>query len=257
MRVNILPDNRSNSHKIRVKVILGHGQRRPRPVRGILHDAAELFSKRCPCSAQTRGFPLIPSRPSGSTLSEGCNSLSYGDIEQAGQLLRLKYPFQPVDSKRTSFSLKQRVATFVGDGFVDRYSGKRLVFPASLTLISVLLPEEFPYPPGGRMGESHVAFWELWPTIDHIVPVARGGSHEPSTWVCTSMLRKSVKSNWKLEEIGWTLMEGECIEDWDGLMGWFLEHREQRKCASRLCVPSEVKGRCRSILNLGVQHHVR
>jgi hypothetical protein len=159
-----------------------------------------------------------------SVLYAVCNSLMDGDAAQAGRLLRLKYPFQPAENKRKSFSLKQRVATFVRDGFVDRYSGKRLVFPASLDLISVLLPKEFPYSPSGKMGECHIAFWELWPTIDHIVPVARGGKHEPSNWACTSMLRNSVKSNWTLEEIGWNLMEGGRMEDWDGLMGWFLEY---------------------------------
>lgn len=164
-----------------------------------------------------------------SVLFEVCGSLLDGDVGQAGQILQLGYPFQPVENPRRPFSLKQRVATFVRDGFVDRYSGKRLVFPASLDLISVLLPEEFPYPPSGKMSESHVAFWELWPTIDHIAPVARGGTHNPSNWVCTSMLRNSVKSNWTLEEIGWDLMNGGRLEDWDGLMGWFLEYTRKNE----------------------------
>jgi hypothetical protein len=164
-----------------------------------------------------------------SVLLEVCGSLLSGDAEQAGRLLQLEYPFQPNKTKRPTSSRKQMVATFVRDGFVDRYSGKRLVFPAPLYLISVLLPEEFPYPPSGKMGECHIAFWELWPTIDHIVPVARGGTHDPSNWVCTSMLLNSVKSNWTLEEIGWNLIDGGRLEDWDGLMGWFLEYTRKNE----------------------------
>ena len=105
------------------------------------------------------------------------------------------------------------VATFVRDGFIDRYSGKRLVFPASLYLISVLLPDEFPYPPYGKMSDCHVAFWELWPTIDHIVPIARGGRDDPSNWASTSMLLNSIKSNWTLEDLGWDLMDGGRMEN--------------------------------------------
>jgi hypothetical protein len=164
-----------------------------------------------------------------SVLLEVCGSLLGGDVEQAGRILDQKYPFQPIEGKRRSISQKQMLDTFVRDGFIDRYSGKRLVFPASLHLISVL-PKEFPYPPSGKMSESHIAFWELWPTIDHIVPVARGGAHDPSNWACTSMLLNSIKANWTLEEIGWHLIDGGRIEDWDGLMGWFLEYtRENEK----------------------------
>ena len=150
-----------------------------------------------------------------------------GDAAQAAQHLQREYPFQPMRKTKRSYSRRQMVDTFVRDGFIDRYSGERLVFPASLYLISVLLPEEFPYPPSGKMGECHVAFWELWPTIDHIIPVARGGADDPLNWVCTSMLRNSIKSNWTLEEIGWDLVNGGRIQDWDGLLGWFLEYTRE------------------------------
>jgi hypothetical protein len=38
------------------------------------------------------------------------------------------------------------------------------------------------------------------------------------------MLRNSIKSNWTLEELGWTLIEGGRIDEWDGLLGWFFEY---------------------------------
>lgn len=120
-------------------------------------------------------------------------------------------------------------AIFARDGFIDRYSGKRLVFPASLQLISTLLPDKFPSHPNGKMSETHIAYGELWPTIDHIVPIARDGADEPSNWACTSMLRNSIKSSWTLEELGWTLMGGGRIEEWDGLMGWFFEYTRKNE----------------------------
>ncbi len=119
---------------------------------------------------------------------------------------------------------------FMRDSFTDRYSGNRLVFPGALRLLSRLLPEEFPAHPNWKMSESHIVYWELFPTIDHIYPVARGGKDEESNWVTTSMLRNSAKSNWTLDELGWDLVDPPQGCDWDGLMSWFVVYvsREAR-----------------------------
>lgn len=82
--------------------------------------------------------------------------------------------------------------SFVRDGFIDRYSGRHLVFPGTLRVLSTLFPEDFPFHPNWKTQFTHPAFWELFPTIDHIVPVARGGLDVPENWVTTSQLRNSV-----------------------------------------------------------------
>ncbi|HEX6641798.1 MAG TPA: HNH endonuclease, partial [Thermoanaerobaculia bacterium] len=64
--------------------------------------------------------------------------------------------------------------------------------------------------------------WELCPTLDHVVPIARGGSDDESNWVTTSMLRNSAKANWTLEELGWTVLPDEQLRKWDGLTNWFV-----------------------------------
>ncbi|MGH8531891.1 MAG: HNH endonuclease [Gammaproteobacteria bacterium] len=68
-----------------------------------------------------------------------------------------------------------------------------------------------------------MVYWELFPTVDHIVPVARGGGDDETNWVTTSMLRNSAKSNWLLEELGWLLVPPGDFRQWDGLLGWFIE----------------------------------
>jgi hypothetical protein len=118
---------------------------------------------------------------------------------------------------------------FLRDGFLDRYTGSRLIFPATLRMLSQLLPEEFPAHPNWKMSESHIVFWELFPTIDHIIPVSRGGKDEPSNWVCTSMLKNQAKSHWTLEELGWVLYEPGDLKDWDGLTQWFLDYVDIHK----------------------------
>jgi len=61
------------------------------------------------------------------------------------------------------------------------------------------------------------------PTIDHVVPVARGGLNESDNWVTTSQLRNSAKSSWLLSELGWHLLPSGSVSDWDGLTHWFLD----------------------------------
>ena len=56
------------------------------------------------------------------------------------------------------------------------------------------------------MSEGHMAYWELFPTIDHILPVARGGLDSEENLVCCSMLTNSIKSNWTLEQLQWQLL---------------------------------------------------
>ena len=86
----------------------------------------------------------------------------------------------------------------------------------------MLLPEEFPFHPNWKMDSTHPAFWELFPTIDHVVPVARGGVDADENRVTTSQLRNSAKANWTLEELSWQLVPPGYIEKWDGLARWFV-----------------------------------
>jgi hypothetical protein len=113
---------------------------------------------------------------------------------------------------------------FIRDGFIDRYSGTRLVFPGTLRLLSCLTAAEFPAHPNWKMAESHIVYWELFPTIDHEDPVARDGVDNEANWVTTSMLRNSAKSNWTMAELGWSKVHPGNIAEWDGLLGWLIEY---------------------------------
>src|SRR5262249_23509828 len=109
------------------------------------------------------------------------------------------------------------------DGFIDRYSGQRVVFPGILRLLSRLLPQEFPFHPNWKMAETHPAYWELFPTLDHVVPVARGGPDSDGNLVPTSMLRNPPTANRTLEELGWSLCPAGSLADWDGLTSLFVD----------------------------------
>jgi hypothetical protein len=118
---------------------------------------------------------------------------------------------------------------FIRDGFIDRFSGNRLIFPPVLRVISVMLPNEFPYHPNWKTELTHPAYWELGASVDHLVPVTRGGQDEESNWVTTSMARNFAKMNWTPGELGWSLHPPGDYREWDGLLGWFLKYAKERQ----------------------------
>jgi hypothetical protein len=150
-------------------------------------------------------------------------ALRGGDTEAARKTLQTEYPFVAVVPEGRRYTEMQSLQVFVRDGFVDRYSGQRLLFPGVLRLLSRRLPEEFPYHANWKMSATHQAYWELFPTIDHVVPVARGGEDNEENWVTISMVRNAAKANWTLEELGWSLRPAGSLAEWDGLMGLFME----------------------------------
>lgn len=151
-------------------------------------------------------------------------AIDAGDLEQGRQILRREYPFSALAKNPRRYTERQCLQVFYRDGFVDRYSGTKLVHPGALRTLSRVFPDEFPAHQNWLMSQSHFAFWELFPTIDHLVPVARGGVDAEPNWVSTSMLRNSAKAHWTLDELGWTLRAPGDHTEWDGLSGWFVEH---------------------------------
>jgi hypothetical protein len=157
-------------------------------------------------------------------LVDVCAALSGNQLEKAAAILHERYPFVPLVKVGRRYSVGQMLRVFVRDGFVDRYSGTRLICLPALRLISMRLPSQFPFQTNWRTDVCHFAFWDLAPTIDHIVPVSRGGGDDEHNWATTSMLRNSAKANFTLDELGWPLRPPPGgMKDWDGLLGWFMD----------------------------------
>jgi hypothetical protein len=160
----------------------------------------------------------------GDIIRDICSALLAGERERALKLAE-SYPMTGQPPSDRKFSALDCMKVFVRDGFIDRYSptSERLVFPGTLRLLSLLLPERFPFDPHWRMEVTHPAYWELFPTIDHEISVARQGKDDESNWVTTSQWRNSAKSSWTLEELGWKKYPPGRIEEWDGLTGQFMK----------------------------------
>ncbi|RMF13649.1 MAG: HNH endonuclease [Alphaproteobacteria bacterium] len=158
-------------------------------------------------------------------IRQACAAIDDADMERARRIVR-SCRMEPAASgaKVGAPSIKDRMRVFLRDGFIDRYSGDRLVFPAALRILSLKMPDAFPFHEHWKMSECHIAYWHLLPTIDHVVPVSRGGTDDLDNLVSTSQLRNSAKGILLLEELGWKLHSPGKLENWDGMLSWFFSH---------------------------------
>lgn len=156
------------------------------------------------------------------TVEKALCVLASGDIKKAGRIISDKYPFKPFTRYTRSYTMNQKMIQFKKDGFIDRYSGEKLINPGVLKVLLHYLPVTFPYQKNWKMAECHIAYWELCPTIDHVRPIAMGGRDEPENWATTSMLNNSIKSNWTLEQMRWSLYKPGDFNEWDGLTKQFM-----------------------------------
>jgi len=180
------------------------------------------------------------------TLRRVCDLLVNRSQDEAASILRAEYPHIPPKNQGRKYTPYQCLRVYLRDGFRDRYTGQRLVNPAALRFVSVLLPIEFPCHKNWKQSESHIAYYELSPTVDHLVPVARGGRDSEENWITTSMLRNSAKGNALVEELGWKLHEPGNLSVWDGLTGWVVEHLGNVEDLQAI-VPAESRHHCKYI----------
>ena len=151
-------------------------------------------------------------------------SLLLDDKEaSAKEIIHQEYPHTQVEIDKRTYTMAQKMNQFLRDGFIDRYSGQKLLNPGILKIISHYFPDDFPYHPHWKMTETHIAYWELTPTIDHIYPIAKGGEDDESNWVTTSMKNNTIKSNYTLDELQWKLYHSGELSEWDGLTSVFLK----------------------------------
>lgn len=155
-------------------------------------------------------------------MTEIAKALLAGDANEATRLAHTQYPFTPVSRQKRKYSQSQMFEIFMRDGFIDRYSGIRLYNPGFLRFLNVLMPNEFPFDSHGHMDRCHSIYWDLMPSIDHMVPISKGGTNLSENLFTTSMRRNMAKGLWSLDELGWSLHPAGSIHDWDGCTKEFV-----------------------------------
>lgn len=161
-------------------------------------------------------------------LEAAAHYLRIHDKQGAIEVIQSGYPFQhPVKRERT-YTMREMLEVFFRDGFIDRYSGEKLVHPGMLRVLSDQLGADvFPYDSHWKTSACHPAYWKYQPTVDHITPVSFGGEDSIDNWVTTSFSRNLAKSNTAMEQLGWELKEPGDLKDWDGLTWDFLALYEE------------------------------
>lgn len=157
------------------------------------------------------------------SLEKAAREILQGKLENAKDIIRTEYSHTRVEPVSRNYTDKQKMEQFIRDGFIDRYSGQKLLNPGLLKIFSHYMPDEFPYHAHWKMDVCHNAYWEFVPTVDHIYPVALGGADSEENWATTSMMHNSIKSNWTLEQLQWKLYDAGKYEEWDGLTKLFVE----------------------------------
>jgi 5-methylcytosine-specific restriction endonuclease McrA len=156
-----------------------------------------------------------------------CDLLLDEKKQDSIQLANENYPFTKSLTHKRQYSKFQMCKVFLRDGFIDRYSGRKLLFPGLIKVLTIEFPEIFKYHRNWKMSDTHMIYWDLFPTIDHLNPIARGGQNDFDNLITTSMIRNSAKSNWTIEEIGWKVHAQGHLDNWDGLVNNFIELTEK------------------------------
>ena len=168
-------------------------------------------------------------REKGDIISNIVEFLIDNNKSSAKSIILNEYPHKIYSVEKRTYTVSEKMEQFMRDGFIDRYTGEKLLNPGILKVLSTYFPDEFPFHPHWKMTETHIAYWELIPTLDHIYPIAKGGQDDKSNWVTTSMKNNSIKSNYTIDEIHWSLHPQGNITEWDGLSKSFMNLIDSNK----------------------------
>ena len=118
---------------------------------------------------------------------------------------------------------------FARDGFMNRFTGELLIFPAVLRLLSMEFPTVMPYQMAWRLGKTHIAYYDLYACTTRLLAISRGGSDIESNLVTTTMPFVLARCESTVEEMGWRLTREGYVDEWDGMSSWYVEHLKENQ----------------------------
>jgi hypothetical protein len=177
------------------------------------------------------------------TIMDACLALSDEGRDKCIQVIRKSYPFDPKakprqikgdgdpkrDGKAEAISCwaedhYSQMRVFCRDGFINRFTGELLVFPAVLRLLSKEIPRDFPFQQYWRPDGTHIAYHDLGACTTVLVPLSRGGKKEEANLVTTTMPYVLARTDMTFEEAGWRLTWEGFVDEWDGMSTWYVEY---------------------------------
>ena len=155
--------------------------------------------------------------------------MSQSQTGDAAVLIEKEYRHNYVKAGKRDLSNYEKLKIYRRDGFIDRYSGRRLLFPPVLRIFSIELGDVFPFQQNWKLSECHITYWALMRTHDHKEPIARGGKDQPENIYTTSQMMNSMKSNFTIEELGLHEFPPGDLGEWDGMIEWQKEYIKTNK----------------------------
>jgi 5-methylcytosine-specific restriction endonuclease McrA len=146
--------------------------------------------------------------------------LADGREAAAEELAPIAYPRREV-KPRSDPSETVIASVYRRDRFHCRYCGGRVISTQIMRLLSELFPEEFPYHPNWKGGQTHPAIVSRSATLDHVQPWTSGGTNAPDNLVCACWICNRVKGELALDQIGWNLKSIDEESEWDGLIRFY------------------------------------
>lgn len=146
--------------------------------------------------------------------------LSEGRDSAAEQLAPIAYPRREVEA-RSEPSESMIASTYKRDRFCCRYCGCRVVPTQIMRLVSEVFPDDFPYHPNWKGGQTHPAITSRSATLDHVVAWSLGGTNVPENLACACWICNRIKGDLTLEQLGWELRPISTDGDWDGLTRYY------------------------------------
>jgi 5-methylcytosine-specific restriction endonuclease McrA len=137
---------------------------------------------------------------------------------------RVRVPSRTAPAIQRRTVERDKLAVFARDRWTCRVCGSRTLDLRVLKLVSRALPVEFPYHSNWKFGHAHLIYWTRSSSLEHVVPLARGGTDELSNLVTTCYSCNAARSHYLLEEIGWTL-RAPASSTWRGLTEYLASLR--------------------------------
>ena len=197
-------------------------------------------------------------------VTESCDLLLRDRAAAARELIKTLYPLEsaPVppcnySGERLQEPIQERrsprrrspidvAMVFARDGYIDRYTGNRVIDPIVLRLLGDEqcgpLQAELPYHTNGGRGQPsrgkekkvcHQAGYELFASYEHVRPISVGGLDD-----IENLVTAAYDTNKEKGTQTWlpSAPPGR-LQDWDGLTGWLLEFTETHEFTG----PSDLK----------------
>ncbi len=131
-------------------------------------------------------------------------------------LAPISYPTREVVA-RSEPSETVIAGIYIRDRFHCRYCGCRVIPTQIMRLVAAIFPEDFPYHPNWKGGQTHPAITSRSATLDHVLPWTRGGRNDAGNLVCACWICNRVKGDLTTEQLGWELLPIPSETGWDGL----------------------------------------